>query len=332
MFKPSQLLFAFTLLLGVAITVSSSSWFIAWMGLELNLLSFIPLLSSTENRYSSESTLKYFLIQALGSSVILASAPCSLFIQNLSYLVILVALLLKVGAAPLHYWFPPVMQGVSWPQGITLMTIQKIAPITMMSFLMSDLTMLVIMVSSIMSGVVGALGGLNQTFTRKIISYSSINHMGWMLAAMLFNEQMWTIYFISYAVVASSVVFILHSNQIFHFNQLSTMNLYSKPLKLNLFLSLLSMGGMPPLLGFLPKWMVMQEFIFSGASILWLSALLFSALLTLFYYLRIAISSMVFSSPKTKMSLIPTSSNYLLMAAAINFSPLLYPFILLLIY
>nr|YP_009406927.1 NADH dehydrogenase subunit 2 [Typhlatya pearsei]ASA39450.1 NADH dehydrogenase subunit 2 [Typhlatya pearsei] len=330
--KPHQLLFSFTLFMGILIAISSSSWFILWMGLELNLLSFIPILTSSSNRYSAESALKYFLIQALGSASLLAACPMSLIFPHLSVFIIFTALLLKLGAAPLHFWFPPVMQGISWIQSLVLMTIQKITPIAMMSTLISNFSTSIIMFSSIISSLVGALGGLNQTLTRKIISYSSINHMAWLLAAIMFNERMWLIYFLCYTLISASVVSILHSNQIFHFNQLLTMNLFSKPLKLSLFLSLLSLGGLPPFLGFLPKMMIIQEFLFSQTSIIWLTILLFSALLTLFFYLRISLSSFILASPKTKTSFLLNSPHTFLILPFLNLSPLFYPLILFFMY
>nr|YP_009020605.1 NADH dehydrogenase subunit 2 [Neocaridina denticulata]AFN42869.1 NADH dehydrogenase subunit 2 [Neocaridina denticulata] len=330
--NPSQILFFLTLLMGTATTFSASSWFTAWIGLELNLLSFIPILSSSKsNRYSSESSLKYFLIQALGSALILASAPLSLYLQDITTITITTALLLKMGAAPFHFWFPPIMQGITWPQCIMISTIQKVAPMLLLMMTQANSSSIILTTASILSAVVGALGGLNQTLTRKILAYSSINHMAWMLAAIMFNEQMWTVYFLVYAVVSSSVMFILHTYQIFHFNQLSSFAAHSKPIILTLFLSLLSMGGMPPLTGFFPKWLIIQQFIFSK-SIIWLSFLLMSALLTLFFYLRIAISSMVFAAPKMKNGLLSSPRSILLSATLINFSPILYPFLWLFLY
>nr|YP_009522708.1 NADH dehydrogenase subunit 2 [Caridina indistincta A]AXQ36847.1 NADH dehydrogenase subunit 2 [Caridina indistincta A] len=330
--QPSHILFFFTLLMGTITTFSASSWFTAWIGLELNLLSFIPLLATSKsNQYTSESSLKYFLIQALGSALILASAPLSLQTQTMTMIVITLALLLKMGAAPFHFWFPPIVQGITWPQCIMISTIQKIAPMLLLSMSQTNTTSHILMIASLSSAVVGAIGGLNQTLTRKILAYSSINHMAWMLAAIMFNEQMWTIYFLTYTVVSSSVMLILHSYQIFHFNQLSSFNMYSKSLTLALFLALLSLGGLPPLTGFFPKWLIIQQFVLSE-SIVWLSVLLVSALLTLFFYLRIAISSMVFGAPKMKMSMISSPSSILLSVTLINFSPILYPFLGLFLY
>nr|AGY61268.1 NADH dehydrogenase subunit 2 [Halocaridina rubra] len=330
--KPHHGLFLITLLAGLLIAVSSSSWFILWMGLELNLMSFIPLLSSSENRYSAESALKYFLIQALGSSSLLMASTLSLFMSKAWTSIVLLSLLLKTGAAPFHFWLPPVMQGIDWFQCFILMTIQKIAPISMMSLILTNLSSLTLALSSILSATVGALGGLNQTLTRKILAYSSINHMGWMLAAISANEQMWAIYFVVYSLITLSVVSIFSSKQIFHINQVLTTNIYPQTTKMMLFLNLLSLGGMPPLLGFFPKMMMIQEFMSKQLSLLWLSILLASALLTLFFYLRVANSSLMLSSLKTKYSLQTNLSNFILSSSLLNMSPALYPLLLLVSY
>nr|AGY61307.1 NADH dehydrogenase subunit 2 [Halocaridina rubra] len=330
--KPHHVLFLITLLAGLLIAVSSSSWFILWMGLELNLMSFIPLLSSLENRYSAESALKYFLIQALGSSSLLMASTLSLFLSKAWTSIVLLSLLLKTGAAPLHFWLPPVMQGIGWFQCFILMTIQKIAPISMMSLILTNLSSLTLVSSSILSATVGALGGLNQTLTRKILAYSSINHMGWMLAAISVNEQMWAIYFMAYSLITLSVISIFSSKQIFHINQVLTTNIYPQTTKMMLFLSLLSLGGMPPLLGFFPKMMMIQEFMSSQLSLLWLSILLASALLTLFFYLRVANSSLMLSSLKTKYSLQTNLSSFIISSSLLNMSPALYPLLLLVSY
>nr|YP_010926806.1 NADH dehydrogenase subunit 2 [Procletes levicarina]WKF54313.1 NADH dehydrogenase subunit 2 [Procletes levicarina] len=324
---PARVLFMSTLLLGAFIAVSSSSWFTGWLGLELNLLSFIPLISSKSNIYSSEAALKYFLIQALGSSIILASAPGLISFKS-ALLMILCALLLKMGAAPVHFWFPSVMQGIGWLQCVMLMTIQKIAPMLMLSYLVSSDTMIV-PISSMLSSLVGSLGGLNQTLMRKIMSYSSINHMGWMLAAMYISTPMWTNYFMIYMIVTSTVVSIMHSQQIFHFSQTSSTSHRSTLTKIMMFFSMLSLGGLPPFLGFLPKMMVIKSLVSSNA-LMWLAILLFSALITLFYYLRIIMTSLTLTSPKMKTSPTLPMNSISMSMSFINLIPLICPLMALL--
>nr|BBB86760.1 NADH dehydrogenase subunit 2 [Pandalus borealis] len=322
--NPSRMLFMCTLMLGVLIAISSPSWFTAWIGLELNLLSFIPIISSKLNMYAAEAALKYFLIQALGSAAILASSPTLLLFNSSPNLLISIALLLKMGAAPLHLWFPPVMQGIGWGQCIVLMTIQKIAPMLLLSYHINSPITEIIFLSSILSGLAGGLGGLNQTLLRKIMAYSSINHMAWMLAAVYFNTPLWTNYFFIYSIVSTSVVLILHQGQIFHFNQTLSFSHQNSLLKLTMLFSLLSLGGVPPFLGFLPKMMVMNELAVGGGFI-WLTVLLSSALITLFYYLRIIMTSLTIATPKMKVGLAPISLPMLTTISFINLIPLATP-------
>nr|YP_009465616.1 NADH dehydrogenase subunit 2 [Sergia lucens]BBC69452.1 NADH dehydrogenase subunit 2 [Sergia lucens] len=294
-----QLLFLSTLLLGTILSISSSSWFGAWVGLELNLLSFIPLISSKNNQYSSESALKYFLIQALGSSIIILSASFFLMSLSSASLFLVASLLLKAGAAPFHFWFPSVMEGLNWPQAITLMTVQKIAPMSLISYTISYSSSFLMTGSILLSALVGAIGGLNQTFLRKIMAYSSINHMSWMLSAIMLSESSWMVYFMIYSIVSSSLAFLFYSHQSFHISHIMNHSSHSQTVKILTFISLLSLGGLPPFTGFIAKWFIIQELAFNQMFIT-LLVLLSSALLTLFYYLRIAMTSMMLSSPKSK--------------------------------
>ena len=324
--NPARLLFLSTLLRGTFIAFSSTSWFTAWLGLELNLLSFIPIISYKSNLYSSEAALKYFLVQALGSAIILARAPGFLLFNFSPDITITSALLLKIGAAPVHFWFPPVIQGIGWIQCAILITIQKIAPILMLSYLIRETTITLIFVASILSGLVGGLGGLNQTLIRKIIAYSSINHIAWILAAVSIRTPLWFNYFLLYRLVSTSVVCIIQSQQIFHFKQTSNLTHQSTLLKITTLFALLSLGGLPPFLGFMPKLIVIKALIASRAGV-WLSVLLLRALITLFYYLRVMITSLTLSSPKNKRASTTPLVALLRGISFINLTPLLTPLV-----
>nr|UPO69332.1 NADH dehydrogenase subunit 2 [Macrobrachium rosenbergii] len=323
---PSTLLFLSTLITGAVIAISSPSWFISWVGLELNLLSFIPLIFSKQNTFSSEAALKYFLVQAMGSAVLLASASTLLIATDTSKMIILCALLLKMGAAPLHFWLPPIMQGISWPQCIILMTVQKVAPMAMVTYTLSPSTLTTITGASIMSAILGGIGGLNQTLLRKIMAYSSISHMGWMLAAISLNTTIWANYLLIYSIISASLAIMMNQNQLYHIKQLMSVS-YSQVNKISVFLSLFSLGGLPPFLGFLPKLSVIKE-LTSQTSILWVSSLTMSALITLFFYTRISITSLTLKSPKmTTFS--PTHSQSMAVFSLINLTPILFPLALM---
>nr|YP_009764377.1 NADH dehydrogenase subunit 2 [Synalpheus microneptunus]QIS92015.1 NADH dehydrogenase subunit 2 [Synalpheus microneptunus] len=328
---PARIMFFASLVSGLLIAISSNSWFTSWMGLELNLLSFIPIMTSKTNSYSSEAALKYFLVQALSSSIMLISASSMIMWKESPTLLILTSLLLKMGAAPLHFWFPTIMQGLSWMQCLTLMTIQKVAPMIMVSYTLTQLNShWMLILASMSSSIVGSLGGLNQTLLRKILAYSSINHMAWMLAAISLSADAWTIYITTYSVVTLSLVTILNFNQSFHFKQLSLIS--HPPSKMLCFFTLFSLGGLPPLLGFLPKLLVIKLLIYSQ-SFTWLLPLIAGTLITLFYYIRLTMISMVLITPQLKTTLYKLEKkNLLLILPSINFSPLLFPMITMTIY
>nr|YP_009107272.1 NADH dehydrogenase subunit 2 [Petrolisthes haswelli]CEH11275.1 NADH dehydrogenase subunit 2 [Petrolisthes haswelli] len=289
-----NMFFIFTLMLGSILAVSSSFWFSAWAGLELNLISFIPLIISEKNKFSSEAALKYFLIQALGSSMIIFSSSLLLFSFTVFSISLSLALLLKLGAAPMHFWFPQVMEGMMWPQAIILMTIQKMAPL----FLLSSSNSIILYLSSAFSAIIGSVGGLNQVSLRKILSFSSINHLAWMLSAILISENILLIYFVLYCFISSSVALIFFFGQFFFINHL-TNSKSPNSLKILSIMSILSLGGLPPFTGFIPKWYIIQELAQFNSFIL-LTILVFSALLTLYFYLRLGFSILVLSSFKIK--------------------------------
>nr|UEK75610.1 NADH dehydrogenase subunit 2 [Epistrophe bashanensis] len=290
----SKILFIFILLMSTMITISANSWLSAWMGLEINLLSFIPLMSDN-NLMSNEASLKYFLTQALASSILLFSSILLLYQNNFMtqfifynknyyiYMMILSALLMKSGTAPFHFWFPNVMEGLNWINSLILMTWQKIGPLMLISYLIIKSILFFCIILSI---IIGSLGGLNQTSLRKLMTFSSINHLGWMLMSMYSNESLWIIYFLFYAFLSFNLIFLFNMFKLFHINQLFSLFMFNKNLKFSLFLNLLSLGGLPPFLGFLPKWFTIQYLTFNN-QLFMMTIMIIMTLVTLFFYLRL---------------------------------------------
>nr|QBF00258.1 NADH dehydrogenase subunit 2 [Stegana hirtipenis]QBF00259.1 NADH dehydrogenase subunit 2 [Stegana hirtipenis] len=291
----NKILFMIIMMAGTMITVTSNSWLSAWMGLEINLLSFIPLMSDNNNLMSTEASLKYFLVQALASAVLLFSIILMMMKNNMNFemnsflisSIMLSSLLLKSGAAPFHFWFPNIMEGLSWMNCLLLMTWQKIAPLMLICNI--NIKMILFM-SIILSVMIGSLGGLNQSSLRKLMSFSSINHLGWLLIAMSINEMIWLIYFLMYTFLSFTLIFMFNTFKIFHFNQMFSLLFESKILKFCLFLNFLSLGGLPPFLGFMPKWLVIQQLSLNSHYFM-LLILLMTTLITLFFYLRICYSA-----------------------------------------
>nr|YP_009171565.1 NADH dehydrogenase subunit 2 [Mirhipipteryx andensis]AJW76420.1 NADH dehydrogenase subunit 2 [Mirhipipteryx andensis] len=292
----TNLVFVLSLIIGSIMSISASSWFGVWMGLEINLLSFIPLIMSKPNVLSTDSSIKYFIIQALASSTLLLFItlnhfplfPTSFINQALSS-----AILLKMGAGPFFFWFPEVMEGLSWLNSFTLLTWQKLAPFMVISYCLSLTTFSMIII--ILSITSGALGGLNQTSTRKIMAFSSINHMGWMLMAISLSDSLWMIYFMIYSIINLILIWSFYFFNLNMISQLFNYGAHYNLVKLLIMINLLSLGGLPPFMGFFPKWMILQSMLQLNLMILSMVMLIMS-IITVFFYLRLAFSSFLISS------------------------------------
>nr|WSP02034.1 NADH dehydrogenase subunit 2 [Bembidion laterale] len=301
MFYTYKLMFLITLIMGTMISISSFTWLGAWMGLEINLLSFIPLLKCNNNMNSSEASIKYFLVQAVASmmfllSILLLSYNQNMISENLNMNTFMMmitnsALLLKMGAAPFHFWFPEIVENMNWNNTLLLMTWQKIAPMILLSYTLKFSNYIYFII--IMSTFIGSIGGLNQTSLRKIMAYSSINHLGWMLSTLLISNMMWTMYFIVYSFISMTIITMLKFFKIFYLKQLFLFMNKKLWIKFMLMFNLMSLGGLPPFLGFLPKWMIIQYL-----SINFMHLTLFMimmTLITLFFYIRIMYSTLILS-------------------------------------
>nr|YP_010625999.1 NADH dehydrogenase subunit 2 [Inocellia fulvostigmata]WBK02758.1 NADH dehydrogenase subunit 2 [Inocellia fulvostigmata] len=304
-FIPNKFLF-FSMLMGSTIfTISSNSWLGAWMGLEINLLSFIPLMSNTKNIFSTEASLKYFLTQAFASSTLVFFIIFSFLIylnyfslnmNNSMKMLILSSLFLKLGAAPFHFWFPSVAENLTWMMNLILLTWQKIAPMILISYLNNEIYLQFI---AIFSTLVGSLGGLNQTNLRKIMAFSSINHIGWMISSLIINNNLWKTYFMIYSLLTILMISIFMNFNLYFINQIYlTMN-FNLMNKFLLFMNFLSLGGLPPFLGFFPKWMIVNNLIFNNYFFL-LTVMSVLTLINLYFYLRLALNSFLLLNMEQK--------------------------------
>nr|WNX95652.1 NADH dehydrogenase subunit 2 [Chlaenius rufifemoratus bimaculatus] len=310
MFNTYKLIFLLTLFMGTMISISSPTWLGAWMGLEINLLSFIPLLKTKNNPYSTESSIKYFLVQALASTIFLFSILMIMMLSNmitemlnintLLMMMINSSLLMKMGAAPFHFWFPEIIEGMQWINSLVLLTWQKIAPMMLLSYTINNSNYIISII--MFSTLVGSIGGLNQTSLRKIMAYSSINHLGWMISSFLNNEMIWLIYFISYSFISLALIYMLNFFKIYYLKQLYSFMNNNILIKFMLMLNLLSLGGLPPFFGFLPKWMIIQYL--SSEYMFLLLFMLMMTLITLYFYMRIAYTSLILSHSEMNFNIL----------------------------
>nr|YP_009354359.1 NADH dehydrogenase subunit 2 [Dicrostonyx groenlandicus]AQZ59710.1 NADH dehydrogenase subunit 2 [Dicrostonyx groenlandicus]QHI40058.1 NADH dehydrogenase subunit 2 [Dicrostonyx groenlandicus]QHI40071.1 NADH dehydrogenase subunit 2 [Dicrostonyx groenlandicus]QHI40097.1 NADH dehydrogenase subunit 2 [Dicrostonyx groenlandicus] len=300
----------FTIIMGPIITMLSSNLFTMWVGLEMNLLALIPLMMNKSNPRSMEAATKYFLTQATASMILLMS-----IIMNFKQLGLwtfqpetkdiimtttFISLTIKLGLAPFHSWLPEVTQGIKPNVGLILLTWQKVAPLTVLFQYYELMNPKILIMSAITSVLIGAWNGLNQTQTRKIMAYSSIAHMGWMISILPYNPTLTTLNLLIYILMTTPMFMIFHTHS---FTSISSMSLMwnKMPMALPMMsLILLSTGGLPPLTGFLPKWAIITELL-KNNNIILSTLMAMTALINLFFYTRLIYS--------TSLTTFPTNNN-----------------------
>nr|ABO14125.1 NADH dehydrogenase subunit 2 [Quintana atrizona] len=299
--------------LGTTLTFASTHWFLAWMGIEINTLAIIPLMAQTHSPRAVEATTKYFFAQATASATLLFASTSNAFLmgswditQNLhplSSLMITLALAMKMGLAPLHNWMPEVMQGLNLLTGLILSTWQKLAPFCLIYQIQPDSPNTFITLG-IVSIVVGGWGGFNQVQLRKILAYSSIAHLGWMTLVLSFAPPLTLLAFLTYLLMTFSLFssfMLIHAT---HINTLSTSWAKIPALTATIPLLLLSLGGLPPLTGFMPKWLILQEMTKQGLTMIATLAAL-SSLFSLYFYLRLSYAMSLTMSPNNPPGSLP---------------------------
>ena len=309
-------------ILGMMIMISSNDLIVFYMGLELQSLALYVLASfNRNNQLSSESGLKYFVLSALSSGLLLYG--CSLIygfsgstnfdqisssINQVEYgltlgiVFILVGLAFKISAVPFHMWAPDVYQGSPTSVTIFFAILPKIAAITVfIRFLyvpfvnLIDQWQIIIIFLSIASMVFGAVAAIGQRNLKRLMAYSSISHMGFALAGISVgtNEGIQSsIVYISIYLIMNlaffSCLFMLKKDDKYFENvdDLSGLSKNHPLLSLSLLIVLFSLAGIPPLAGFFAKFYVFLAVIEKQMYFLAIIGLL-STVIAAFYYLRI---------------------------------------------
>nr|QOJ44963.1 NADH dehydrogenase subunit 2 [Allobates gasconi] len=300
-----------SLALGTATTLSSSHWILAWIGLEINTLAIIPLMTKTPHPRSIEAATKYFLTQATASALILFSSIFNAWllgewtIDNLlnpvSMTFFSIALSIKLGLAPFHFWMPDVLQGLTLQTGWILSTWQKLAPMAILLQLSQAVNLPLMTTLGLLSILVGGWGGINQNQIRKILAFSSIAHLGWMITILKISPSLSILNFFLYLIMSSTMFYmfiIVNSTNILH---LTTTWAKIPTLTALSLLSLLSLSGLPPLTGFMPKWLIAQEMIKQDLILISFSMLMLT-LLSLYFYLRLTYTVSLTMAPNSSLS------------------------------
>nr|AAP84452.1 NADH dehydrogenase subunit 2 [Sceloporus siniferus] len=293
---------------GTIITSSSYHWLMAWIGLEMNTLAIIPMISKQHHPRAAEAATKYFLTQAAASALILFSSTINAWqagtwdiLNSTNYTantLLTVAIAMKLGLAPMHFWLPEVLQGTTMKTALIITTWQKLAPMALTYQTANNLSTTTMLTLGMISAMIGGWAGLNQTQTRKIMAFSSIAHLGWMATIITIMPNIFLLNLLVYLAMTTSMfttLILLNSKNIM---DLLTTWTVSPTITTLTMLTLLSLGGLPPLTGFMPKWLILEELTVQNLNIM-ATIMVMCSLLSLFFYLRLTYTSTITLSPNT---------------------------------
>ena len=320
--------------LGMMIMISSNDLIVFYMGLELQSLALYVLATYNRDQLnSSEAGLKYFVLSALSSGLLLYG--CSLiygfsgstnfniissqlssneYVLTFGIVFILVGLAFKISAVPFHMWAPDVYEGSPTTVTLFFAIVPKIAALTVfirflyVPFLnLIDQWQMIVVFLSIASMIFGAVAAIGQTNIKRLIAYSSIGHIGYTLAGLATSSnegiQSSLIYISIYVIMNlaffSCLLMLKRKDQYFEkIDDLSGLSKNHPILSLSFLIILFSLAGIPPLAGFFAKFYIFKAVIEQSMYFLAIVGLL-STVVAAFYYLRI-IKIMYFDKEKEK--------------------------------
>lgn len=284
------------MIIGVIITVCSNNWISMWIGLEISLLSFIPLIQ-TKNKIRSESIIKYFIIQRIASTMLLFGVVIMLVGANINNeIIITISILIKLGSSPFHNWVLLTIEIIDYFEIFIILTILKLPPLSILYQISSNKINLPIYIGI----VIGSILALNQSSIRKLIGYSSIYNIRILLITTnKFNVT--TTYLLIYSIIILIIITIIKTIKINFFNQIM-LNEHNINTKINIWVNILSIAGFPPIIGFLIKLIVIQNLVLNE-QLLIITVITFTSIIIIIFYTRITFSSLLSYSTQKKWSL-----------------------------
>lgn len=303
--------FIVTILVRISGCWLASKWIVIWLWVELKRLALIPVLRLKTTPRSIEATRKYFLFQAMGSAILLLGILFRTYrtgklsivgtYKDFELLLLGFALTMKMGIFPKHFWFIDVMQGLKFMGGFFVAIVSKIIPVYLIIIIRKQSRKNILLLIGISSVLIGSIFGVQQTQLRKLIALSSVAHLGWMIIFFTTSGKRWlgAILFISYLVMVMPLFWI---GKIFSLEHLTkTINLKTKrALTTTLCLTILSMAGFPPLLGFFYKWLMFFK-VTQTKRFFVVRVLIIARLFSLYFYIQICLRFYMTCWPTVKI-------------------------------
>nr|YP_011017328.1 NADH dehydrogenase subunit 2 [Amblyomma naponense]WQF68991.1 NADH dehydrogenase subunit 2 [Amblyomma naponense] len=270
------------IMMTIIITISSKSWFIYWLMMEMNLLMFIPIMN-TNKKNNSNSMITYFVIQSFSSTLFFFSAMnSSIFYQTYIFnYFMMISIMIKLAMIPFHFWLSSMSEMIDYSSMFIILTLQKFIPL----YILTNLNSKMLIIFASISALFGSMFAFNLKSFKKILIFSSISHQGWMTALIMIKSNFWISYLMMYSLLIYKISFFLEkSNYNLIMNKFFMFHNNNK-IKISLMSMMLSLGGMPPFFGFMIK--LISVMILIKYSNLIIIILIISSMINIFFYIRI---------------------------------------------
>nr|YP_011017367.1 NADH dehydrogenase subunit 2 [Amblyomma parvitarsum]WQF69030.1 NADH dehydrogenase subunit 2 [Amblyomma parvitarsum] len=273
------------ILITIFIAISSNSWFIFWLMMEMNLLMFIPIMN-TNKMSNSNSMISYFIIQSFSSSLFFLGAMNFFIFQTTIFkLMMMFSIMIKLALIPFHFWLTSLSEMIDYPTMFLILTIQKFIPL----FIIFNIKMNILFIIASISSLLSSLFALNSKAFKKILVFSSISHQGWLISLILMKSNFWFSYMIVYSMLIFKITYFLKK-----FNANYSYNLFvlqkNSLNKISMIMMMMSLGGMPPFLGFFIKLISIMILIKNWSFIIII--LIISSMINIYFYICVITPSL----------------------------------------
>nr|YP_010274405.1 NADH dehydrogenase subunit 2 [Pochazia guttifera]UJT96849.1 NADH dehydrogenase subunit 2 [Pochazia guttifera] len=291
----TKMMMLLTMFLSIMTALSTSSMLMIWTMMEINLMSFLPIM--TKSKSMKDQPMKYFIVQSLASSIMLMSMLMNSMTETPlgSSIMLMSSLLMKMGLLPFHMWVPMIMKPMTWENCFILMTMQKIVPTIIMSQMVGLKLMLMPMCLTM---VMAPIMAIKQMSMKTIMAYSSISNSPWMIMSLMNSKSQFVTFFSIYTVIN---MMIIKKMKIMNFMFLNQVKTQSNPNKMSIIVNILSMSGMPPMIGFFPKWMILQSTM--NFSLVIAMSMVTSSILSTFIYMKMISPILMITSMSKKTTM-----------------------------
>jgi NADH:ubiquinone oxidoreductase subunit 2 (subunit N) len=254
-----------------------------WVFLELSSFRFLIL---SKNKNSRESLLKYFLIQTIRSIFILTSILRKLNIKSTlkvtslqRFPILFIRMIVKRGLAPLHFWIIKVREGLNNKIITIFLSIQKIAPLSIIIIITNSYILQIILITSSIVGTISQITTMNLNI---LLTYSSVAHSSWILICGIKNMIILFTYITIYILLISQIFFIIKKINLKYISNIIN--------NISILILILRLAGLPPLLGFFPKWIALLNTIKNLNQKITCIILIIMACLNIYIYIRLIFS------------------------------------------